>query len=104
MAHDLFMDIGEKEFSDFLGAALAQAKLGEWKRTEKILDDATRLSQSDNPTDLKILHGLLEQVRQNTGLTLFKDSYVERIGEMAVSKGSSASRGLPRVSDFCSGV
>jgi len=101
MAYDLFLAIPEKEFSDYLGAALTLARVGEWKKVEQILDDATRLTVSYRQSEIKILHHLLIQVRQNNGLELFDEVYVKHLGESANSEPGTLPPGLPEVSAFC---
>jgi len=101
MAYDLFLAIPEKEFSDYLGAALTLARVGEWKKVEQILDDATRLTESYRQSEIKILHHLLIQVRQNNGLELFDEVYVKHLGESANSEPGTLPPGLPEVSAFC---
>ena len=44
LSYNLFAELTYGEFSDFLAAALAQARLGEWKNAEQILDNATTSS------------------------------------------------------------
>jgi hypothetical protein len=101
VASNMFTKIAEKEFSDYLGAAMAQARLGDWKSTEQILDSATRLTVSFKPSEIRILHDLLVQVRQNSGLELFKNDYLERIAGDIDPPAKQTVPGLPVVGAFC---
>jgi len=101
MAYELFTGITKKEFSDYLGAALAQARLGEWKDAEQILDDATRQSVSFRRSEIGILYGLLVQIRMNVGLELFDDVYMDRIYEDFELGDESGLSGVPGVGAFC---
>lgn len=104
MAHNLFAQIVYKKFSDYLGSALAQARLGEWKSAENILDKATRKTVSYKPSEIKILHDLLVQIRQNFMLELFDDAYIDSIGGESSLEGDAVLPKLPVVGAFCSEV
>ena len=101
MAYHLFTQLSEKEFSDYLGAALAQARLGDWRKVEQILDEATRLTVSFKSSEISILYDLLVQVRENSGLELFNKAYVDQIGNTDASRNNAIQGGLPEVSAFC---
>lgn len=101
MAYDLFSKITDVAFSDYLAAALAQARLGKWEKSEEILDDITRQSASFKPSEVKILHDLLVQIRQNGTLELFDDAYIEKIAVKDNSGNEASLPPLPGISDFC---
>jgi len=101
VAYDLFAKITDMEFGDFLGAALAQARLGDWKEAEQILDNATRQSVSYKPSEIKILHDLLVQIGKNSALELFDDAYIERIAVEVSPENKTILSKLPEVGDFC---
>ena len=46
IAYELFAGIKDKVFGDYLGGALAKARLGEWEASEHMLDVATRILKS----------------------------------------------------------
>ena len=101
MSYNLFNEIADKEFSDYLGAALAQARLGEWKSAERLLDDATRLAVSFKSTEIRILYELLVQIRQNIELELFNNAYIDQIGGDIDLNNEAALPGLPDFIAFC---
>jgi hypothetical protein len=101
LAYKLFINLTDAEFSDFLAAALAQARQGEWKRAEQILDNVIRQKASYKPTEIKILHNLLVQIRQNHTLELFDDTYLDQIAEGTTSKDEAALTQLPSITAFC---
>ena len=96
-----FAGINNKEFSDYLGGALAKAKLGEWQASEQTLDLGTRLSWSEKTSEIKILHGLLKQIRQNFKLEIIDDAYVDRLAEEVGASGDSTSIFVPDIRLFC---
>lgn len=101
IAFELFAGIRKKEFSDYLGGALAKARLGEWKAAEQTLDLGTRLSWSEKTFEIKILHGLLEHIRQNFRLELIDDAYVERLAEKIGAISDSNLSFVPDARSFC---
>ena len=101
ISYGLFAELTYTQFGDFLAAALAKARLGEWKNAEQMLNTATRLTASFKPYEIKVLHDLLVQIRRNSGLELFDDAYVERIGGEASSEDAVLLPPLPEVSVFC---
>jgi hypothetical protein len=103
IAFELFAGIAEKEFSDYLGGALAKAKLGEWKAAEQTLDLGTRLSWSEKTTEIKILLGLLEHIRRNFPLEIIDDAYVDRLAAEIGASSDFNSSFVPDTRSFCPG-
>ena len=101
IAHELFAGIRAKTFGDFLGGALAQARLGEWRNAEKLLDAVTKLTWSENKSEISILYGLLVSIRENTPLELIEDSYVNRLGDEIGANNDSFSSSTPNPRSFC---
>ena len=101
VAYKLFANIREKAFSDYLGGAMAASRLGEWKTAEEMLDMGTRVSWSEKISEISILHGLLIQIRQNAGLKLFKDTYVNRLAEKIGADIASSTTQIPDARKFC---
>ena len=101
IAYELFAGIRKKEFGDYLGGALAKARLGEWKTAEQTLDLGTRLSWSENVSEIEILHGLLEHIRQNFTLEIIDDAYVDRLATEVGASSNSNSYFAPDVRSFC---
>jgi hypothetical protein len=101
MAYELFRGIVDKEFSDYLGGALAKVRLGEWKTAEQLLDTATRLSFSEKLSEIAILHNLLVQIRQNIGLELFDEAYVSSLAKDIGASDDSNSSVIPDARSFC---
>jgi len=101
IAFELFAGIKDKEFSDYLGGALAKANLGEWKASEQTLDLGTRLSWSENTSEIEILHALLVHIRQNFTLELIDDAYVERLAEKIGASSNSNLSFVPDAHSFC---
>ena len=102
-AYELFSGISEKEFSDYLGGALAKARLGDWKTAERLLNMATQISASDKFHEISILHGLLTQIRPNSALELFDDAYVNRLASDIGVDGDSTAFSLSDIHLFCPG-
>jgi hypothetical protein len=101
MAFELFAGITDKDFSDYLGGAMAKSRLGEWAMAEQLLDTATRSSWSENTTEISILHYLLVQIRMNASLELFDDAYLDRLaGDIGLGNDATSSAGPAPVS-FC---
>jgi hypothetical protein len=101
IAFELFAGIKKKEFGDYLGGALAKARLGEWKTAEQTLDLGTRLSWSEKTSEIKILHGLLEHIRHNFPLQIIDDAYVDRLGEEVSAGSDSISTIISNARSFC---
>ena len=101
IAFELFAGIKKKEFGDYLGGALAKARLGKWKAVEQTLDLGTRLSWSEKTFEVEILHGLLEHIRQNFTLEIIDDAYVDRLAEDIGASSDSNSSFVPDVRSFC---
>jgi len=101
IAFELFAGIRKKEFGDYLGGALAKARLGEWKAAEQTLDLGTRLSWSEKTSEVEILHGLLEHIRQNFKLEIIDDAYVGRLAEEVGASNDSYSPFIPDARSFC---
>jgi hypothetical protein len=101
IAYELFAAISYKEFSDYLGGALAKARLGEWQKAEQTLDLGTRLSWSENVSEISILHALLTLISQNYELRLFEDAYMNQLAEDIGSNVDSASSFGPNPHSFC---
>ena len=101
IAFELFAGIKIKEFSDYLGGALAKANLGEWKISEQTLDLGTRLTWSEKTFEIKILHGLLEYIRQNFTLEIIDDAYVDRMAKEVGDRSGSISFFIPDARSFC---
>ena len=101
LAYDLFLKPTDSDFGDHLGAAVAQARLEQWKRAEQILDNVTRKQATVKPSEIKILHDLLLQIRQNSKLELFDNEYIERIAKDLNPENQSDIASMPDVSDFC---
>lgn len=100
-AYELFAGIGAKEFSDYLGGAMATASLGEWKAAEETLDMATRFTWSENPSEISVLYGLLIQIRQNAALELFDDAYVNKLAGKAGAESETTTSSIPDPRSFC---
>jgi len=100
-AFELFTAIAGPVFSDFLGSALVKVRQGKWKKAEQLLDSATRHKASYNLSEISILHGLLVQIRQNLGLELFDEAYVNRLAEDIGASGDSNSTLVPDLRAFC---
>ncbi|GAG64283.1 unnamed protein product, partial [marine sediment metagenome] len=104
IAFELFAGIKKKEFGDYLGGALAKARLGEWKTAEQTLDLGTRFSWSEKTSEVEILHGLLEYIRQNFTLEIIDGAYVDRLaGEVGTSNDPNSSA-VPDPRSFCPGI
>ncbi len=101
LAYDLFMEIAEPEFSDRLAVAVAQTRMGEWEKGEQNLDELTRKSASFKASELRILHDLLVQIRQNFKLQYFDDAYIERIGKESGPDSGDAVVEIPDIRAFC---
>ena len=101
MADELFSGITEMEFGDYLGSGLSKIRLGEWKTAEQLLDRGTRVTSSENLTEIKILHGLLTHIRQNQALELFDDEYINRLGEDVGASSDPNSFSVPDINSFC---
>ena len=101
IAYELFAGIRKKEFGDYLGGALAKARLGEWKAAEQTLDLGTRLSLSENISEIEILHGLLEHIRQNFTLEIIDDAYIDRLAKEVGANSNSISSLAPDARSFC---
>ena len=101
IAFELFAGVKEKEFGDYLGGALAKARLGEWKKAEQTLDLGTRLSWSEKTSEIKILHGLLEHIRHNFPLEIIDDAYVDQLGEEVSAGSDSISTIISNARSFC---
>jgi hypothetical protein len=104
IAFELFKGIRKKEFGDYLGGALAKARLGEWKAAEQTLDLGTRLSWSEKTSEVEILYGLLEHIRQNFKLEIIDDAYVDRLAEEVGATSDSNSSFVPDPRSFCPGI
>ena len=101
IADELFTGIPGPVFGDFLGSALVKVRQGEWKAAEQLLDTATRISASYKLSDIAILHNLLVLIRQNVGLELFDEAYVNHLAEdIGASRDSDLSL-VPDVRAFC---
>jgi len=100
-AYKLLTGIKEKSFSDYLGSAFAAVRMGEWQTAEELLDMGTRLSWSEKPSEISILHGLLTQIRPNSTLDLFDDAYINRLAERIGVSGDSTSTFVPDPQKFC---
>lgn len=103
VAYELFAGIKTKEFSDYLAGALALARQGDVRDAEKLLDVATRVSWSENQTEIRILHGLLMWIRDNSGLELFEDEYIDKLAADIGSGSSGKPPSLPNPGLFCPG-
>ena len=101
---ELFAGIAKKEFSDYLGAALAKIHLGEWSAAEDLLDTVTRTLSTNRMTDIVILHGLLAHIRQNVPLELIDDAYVDQLAEQVPAPGDSLSSLAPDIRLFCPAI
>ena len=100
-AYKIFLGINEKAFGDYLGGALAAARMGEWKTAEEMLDMGTRVSWSEKTFEISILYGLLTQIRQHSELGLFDEAYVNRLAEKIGIDGASSSVRSPEAQEFC---
>ncbi len=98
MAYGLLTSITEREFSDYLGAALAQTRLENWSEAERLLDQGTRVSWSENPSEISILYGLLSQIQARVSLRYFDDAYIARLAEQAENGNADPGVG---VRSFC---
>jgi len=103
IAFELFAGIKKKEFGDYLAGALAKIHLGKWKTAEQTLDLGTRLLSSEKISEIKILHGLLEHIRQNFRLEIIDDAYVDRLAEESGASVDSNSFVIPDARSFCPG-
>jgi hypothetical protein len=101
IAFELLAGIKKKEFGDYLGGALAKARLGEWKAAEQTLDLGTRVSWSEKTSEIEILHGLLVHIRQNFTLEIIDDAYVDRLAKDVGASSDSASSSVPDIHSFC---
>ena len=101
LAREFFSKIPEKEFSDFLGMALAQTRLGEWGKAEQTLDNVTRKIVSFRPFEFKILHDLLVTIGEKYTLKLFDDAYIEGLVKEDTPVEERVLTKLPVVGDFC---
>jgi len=101
IAYELFTGIPGPVFSDFLGSALVKVRQGEWKEAEHLLDTATRHTASQQLSEIAILHSLLVLIRQNVGLALFNEAYVNRLGEDIGASSESGLSLIPDIHAFC---
>jgi hypothetical protein len=101
IAFELFTGIPGPVFGDFLGSALVKVRQGEWKAAEQLLDTATRISASYKLSEIAILHSLLVQIRQNVGLELFDEAYVNRLAEDIGASGEFSLNPVPDIRAFC---
>lgn len=101
IAYELFASIADKDFSDYLGGALAKVRLGEWKTAEQMLDLATRTSWTIKIPEIVTLHGLLAHIRRHVPLKLIDDAYVDQLVEQAGIPPGSISFIVPDIRSFC---
>ena len=60
-----------------------------------------RVSYSQKLSEIAILHSLLVQIRQNVGLELFDEAYINRLAVDIGANSDSISSFVPDVRSFC---
>lgn len=104
VAYELFAGIKNKEFSDYLAGAVAQVRLGDGRRAEQLLDVSTRVSWSERPIEIRLLHDLLLWIRENSQLDLFDDEYIDKLAADIDPGISTKEPGIPDPRLFCPGT
>jgi hypothetical protein len=101
LAYELLDRIPNKSFSDYIAAALAMSRLGEWGGAEHTLDLGTRSTASYSPAEIRVLFQLLNSIKKNATLNLFAESYLQQIKMSLDSSFDNIPSGLPELQDFC---
>ncbi len=101
-AYDRFDGIEKKEVSDFLAAALAKTKMSDWRTAEQILDTATKTTWPRLIySNLFALQTLLSHIRDNSGLTIMDEDYLDRLSAQLGTRSNQKSSMDLDIKLFC---
>jgi hypothetical protein len=102
MASDMLASISEREFRDYLAAALANLRMEHLGVAEELLDHASRTNWARvDYEDMKILHSLLSQISRQKPLEIFEDDYVHTLAEQLGIQNEPELPSGPATSLFC---
>jgi hypothetical protein len=101
-AYDRFDSLEIKEVSDFLAAAQAKIKMGDWRTAEQVLDTATQIQWPRLIySNLLILDKLLVQIRDHSGLSFIDEDYLDRLSTQVGTKNDRNSDTDLDIGMFC---
>ena len=99
-AWDLLNRVRPKEFADYLAGAMAKAERGDWRNSERALDNLTQMKWPIvRQHELVTLRELLLHIRANAGLELFGDAYLDGLAQQVEDTGGPV--GIPSVQSLC---
>jgi hypothetical protein len=84
--------VRQRGLREYLAAAVAQARLGDWRAAEATVDELTRIPWPFvTPADITMMYRVTESIRRNSGLHLLPGSYADGLKEQVRLMGRSDS-------------